>query len=1041
MSGTDLTPRGLIGWFATNHVAANLLMFFVIGMGIWAAIMVKKETMPEFRFDVVTVTVPYLGGAPEEVDESVVVKIEEAIKNIQGIKEVRSTAADGFGQVRIEVQEGYELGDLTDEVKLAVDGISTFPAETERPVIAKQIMRSGALNLQIHGGLDERAMKDLAEQIIDEVTALPGVSYAEIMGARPFEISVEISEETLRQYNLTLGEVARAIRAWSLDLPGGSIRSESGDIRLRTKGQAYTGAEFEQIVLVSRPDGTRVTVADVATVRDGFAEVESYSFFDGERSFGINVMSSGEHENELEIARVVKEYVAARQATLPDGVQLTHWADSTYYLTGHLNMMLGNMMLGAALVFLILGLFLHVKIAAWVIVGLPVAFLGAFMMLPVVGVTINMMSLFAFILVLGIVVDDAIIVAESAYSYTEEHGYNLPNIVLGAQRVAVPATFGVLTTIMAFVPLLFVTGPTAAFNAAIGWVVIFSLAFSLIESKLILPSHLSLMRSSHGGKSGIADRVDRGLKHFIDKVYSPFLARLIEYRYATLGFFVGLLILTIGLVGGGLARFVFFPEIDQPYVIANIELQDGAPESLIAEIVSQMDADLRALNEEFKTEFDTDIDVAEHLFAYINNGKSGILQVELSKDENRPADAKLVERRWREKVGEIAGTKALRFSSGMHMSGGPPISIALKGNNYERVEQAADELVAHLKTYAGLFEVESSADAGPEELKLSIKPEAEALGITLADLARQVREAFYGAEAQRIQRGNEEVKVMVRYPRAKRSSVGNLERMWIRLPDGRELPFSAVASYEISRGYNNIKRLDGQRTVTVSSNADLSQVEPMAIVAEITNEYLPSLLIRYPGVGYELAGSSREERSSLFKMGYAFMAGLFGIYALMAIPLRSYLQPLIIMSVIPFGIIGAVVGHMVLDLAVSTLSIIGIIALAGVVVNDSLIMVDFVNKSVAAGADEARAAVEAGKARFRAILLTSLTTFFGLIPIATETSESAQIVVPMAVSLAFGILFSTVITLILVPCLYNILGDFKRFFSPTPIDPPALENS
>ena len=1041
MTGTELTPKGLIGWFATNHVAANLLMFFVIGMGIWAAIMVKKETMPEFRFDVVTVTVPYLGGAPEEVDESVVVKIEEAIKNIQGIKEVRSTAADGFGQVRIEVQEGYELGDLTDEIKLAVDGISTFPAETERPVIAKQIMRQGALNLQIHGGLDERAMKDLAEQIIDEVTALPGVSYAEIMGARPFEISVEISEETLRQYNLTLGQVAQAIRAWSLDLPGGSIRSESGDIRLRTKGQAYTGAEFEQIVLVTRPDGTRVTLADIATVRDGFAEVESYSFFDGERSFGINVMSSGEQENELAIARAVKEYVAARQANLPEGVQLTHWADSTYYLTGHLNMMLSNMLLGATLVFLILGLFLHVKIAAWVIVGLPVAFLGAFMMLPVVGVTINMMSLFAFILVLGIVVDDAIIIAESAYSYTEEHGYNLPNIVLGAQRVAVPATFGVLTTIMAFVPMLFVTGPTAAFNAAIGWVVIFSLVFSLVESKLILPSHLSLMRSSHGGKSGIPDRVDRGLKQFIDKVYSPFLARLIEYRYATTGFFIGLLILTVGLVGGGLVRFVFFPEIDQPYVMASIELQDGAPESLIAEIVGQMDADLRALNEEFKAEFDTDIDVAEHLFAYITNGKSGMLQVELSKHEDRPANAKVVEQRWREKVGEIAGTKELRFSSGMHMGGGPPISVALKGNNYERVEQAADELVAYLKAYEGLYEVESSADEGPEELKLSIKPEAEALGITLADLARQVREAFYGAEAQRIQRGDAEVKVMVRYPRSERSSVGNLERMWIRLPDGRELPFSAVADYEISRGYNNIKRLDGQRTVTVSSNADLTRVEPMAIVGEITSDYLPSLLTRYPGVSYQLAGSSREERASLFKMGYAFMAGLFGIYALMAIPLKSYLQPLIIMSVIPFGIIGAVVGHMALDLAVSTLSIIGIVALAGVVVNDSLIMVDFVNKSVAAGADEARAAVEAGKARFRAILLTSLTTFFGLIPIATETDESAQIVVPMAVSLAFGILFSTVITLILVPCLYNILADFKRFFSRTPIEPPVLEKS
>ena len=1022
---TEHEISGLIGWFATNHVAANLLMVFILLMGTWAAVAVKKESMPEFRFDEIQVTVPYLGAAPQEVDEGVIVKIEEAIEDIQGIKEVSSTAGDGFGQVRIEVSEGFDLGEITDEVKLAVDSISTFPEETERPIISKQVLRKGALNLQIHGDLNERAMKELTEKIRDEVTALPGISYAEVVGARPFEISVEISEDVLRQYGLSLNQIAQKIRSWSLDLPGGTIRSESGDIRLRTKGQAYTGEEFEAIVLVAQADGGRVTLGDIATVRDGFAEVESYSFFDGQRSFGINVMSSG-NENELDISEVVNRYVIERRQTLPEDVKLTAWADGTYYLSGHLNMMLGNMAMGALLVFLILGLFLHVKIASWVIVGLPVAFLGAFMMLPVVGVTVNMMSLFAFILVLGIVVDDAIIIAESAYTYTEEHGYNLANIVQGAQRVAVPATFGVLTTIMAFVPLLFVTGPMAAFDSAIAWVVVFCLLFSLIESKLVLPSHLAVMKSSHGTKNGIADWVDRTLKSFIDDVYSPFLAKLIEYRYATLAFFVGLLIMTGGLILGGLARFVFFPEIDQPYVMASIELQEGAPESLIAEIVEQLDSDLRELNEEFKVESGTDIEVAEHLFAYIADGKRASLQVELSKDEDRPANAKEVERRWREKVGLVAGTRSLRFSSGMHMGGGPPIALALKGRDYRMVEQAAEELVEHLRTYDGLYEVESTANAGPEELKLRIKPEAEALGITLADLARQVREAFYGAEAQRIQRGDEEVKVMVRYPRAERSSIGNLERMWILLPDGRELPFSSVAEYELSRGYDTIQRLDGQRTVTVTSNADLSVAEPLRVVGQVTEDFLPQMLTRYPGVSFELAGSSMEEQASLYQTGYAFLAAMFGIYTLMAIPLKSYLQPLIIMSVIPFGIIGAVLGHMLLGLAVSTLSLIGIIALAGVVVNDSLIMVDFVNKAVASGASAAEAAIQSGKLRFRAILLTSLTTFFGLIPIATETSEQAQIIVPMAVSLAFGILFSTVITLVLVPCLYNILEDVKQ---------------
>ncbi|MEM8768536.1 MAG: efflux RND transporter permease subunit, partial [Pseudomonadota bacterium] len=550
---TTEAPRGLIGWFATNHVAANLIMLFVLGMGTWAAIANKKESMPEFRFDVVTVNVPYLGASPEEVDEGVIVKVEEAVEDIQGIKEVRSTALDGFGQIRIEVQDGYTLGEITDEVKLAVDGISTFPRETERPIISKQVMRKGALNVQVHGSLDEREMKELTERIREEIVALPGISYAEVMGARPFEISVEVSEDTLRQYGLTLGEVAQIIRAWSLDLPGGAIRSEAGDIRLRTKGQAYTGAEFESIVLLTRPDGTRVTLGDVATVQDGFAEVEGYSFFDGERSFGINVMSSGDNENELEISRRVKDYVAKRQATLPEGVELTHWADSTYYLTGHLNMMLGNMALGAVLVFLILGLFLHVKIASWVIIGLPVAFLGAFMMLPVVGVTINMMSLFAFILVLGIVVDDAIIIAESAYSYTEENGYNVGNIVAGAQRVAVPATFGVLTTIMAFLPMLFITGPTAAFNAAIGWVVIFCLLFSLVESKLILPSHLACLKpASEQKEPGPILRFQhifaRGLENFVDRFYRPALRVCLNNRYIVLAAFVSLFLVTVGTI-------------------------------------------------------------------------------------------------------------------------------------------------------------------------------------------------------------------------------------------------------------------------------------------------------------------------------------------------------------------------------------------------------------------------------------------------------------------------------------------------------------
>ncbi len=1012
---------GLIGWFASNHVAANLLMVFIVMAGLYAVFSLKKESFPSFDFDIITVAVPYPGAGPEEVEEGIVVKIEEAVENIEGIREMQGMAFENTGQVMIEVRNGFDIGDVTDEVKLAVDGINTFPLDAERPIISKQEFEKGALNVQLSGDLDEATMKSLAEDVRDEILALTEVSSVELWGSRPYEIAIEVSELTLREYGLTLAEIAQVIRQWSVDLPGGSIRTESGDIRLRALGQAYRGDEFERIVLLTNPDGTRVRLGDIATIHDGFTEVENYAFFDGRPSLGINVAST-EKENEIEISRAVRAYIEERNKSLPEGVELAVWADTTYYLEGRMDMLLNNMLMGAMLVFVILGLFLHIKLAAWVIIGLPVAFLGAMMMLPVMGVTINIMSLFAFIVVLGIVVDDAIIIAEAAYTETEEKGYTMPNIVAGAQRVAVPATFGVLTTIMAFAPQLFITGPSQNINQAMGWVVIYCLLFSLVESKLILPSHLALMKSSHSKKEGITNWVDRRLKRFINNVYEPMLARAIEYRYATVALFVSLIIISSGLVGGGFVRFVFFPEMENDFVMGSLELQEGVPESLAVSIIKQMDSALREVNEELKVELDEDRDLIEHIFAYVRGGTIGRFQVELAKEDRR-VSPKEIENRWREKVGEVAGTKELRFASSRHMGGGPPIALKLQGKNYDLTEQAANELVEYLRGINGLYEVEMSANAGPEEIKLRIKPEAEAFGITLADLGRQVREAFYGAEAQRVQRGDSDLRVMVRFPKSERRSVGNLESMWIRLPDGREIPFSAVAEFTMQPGFSAIRRLDGLRTVSVTANADLSVVEPGRIADDLLKTYMPRLLRNYPGVSVDLDGSSMEERMGMQESWYGFMAALFGIYVLMAIPLRSYLQPLIIMSVIPFGIVGAVVGHWILGIAISSLSIVGIIALSGVVVNDSLILVDHVNKKVEQGMDATSAAIDGGRARFRAILLTSLTTFFGLLPILSESSMQAQMVVPMATSLAFGILFATVITLVLVPCLYKILGD------------------
>ena len=1047
-SGAD-EVHGLIGWFAKNHVAANLMMIGIIGLGAYALFgQIKKESFPEFIRNQIQVQVTYLGATPEEVEKGVLLRVEEAVKSIEGVSEVRSSGGEGGGTVFIDLETGIDVAEKMDEVKLAVDGISTFPAETERPIISESRFRNPVINVQLAGDLDEATMKELADQLREEIVALPDVSFAQVFGSRPFEISIEISENTLRQYGLTLEGVAQVIGQWSIDLPGGSIRSQAGDIRLRATGQAYTGQEYEDIVLLTRPDGTRIRLGDVATVRDQFAEVQSFSFFDGQRSFGINVMA-GEEENPIDVSAAVKAFVEERNQTLPPEAQMTAWGDSSFYLEGRIDMMLKNMALGAILVFIILGVFLHLKVAAWVIIGLPVAFLGAFMMMPVpfIDVTINVMSLFAFILVLGVVVDDAIIIAESAYTETENHGYTLANIVRGAQRVAVPATFGVLTTIMAFTPMLLQSGATSSVAGAIAWIVILCLAFSLVESKLILPSHLAIMHSSHGSRRGISDWVDERLKRFIESVYKPFLARAIEYRWTTLSAFIAIAIVMLGLVAGGFIRVTFFPEFGGDFVMAQVEIQEGAPDELIVNIIGEMTSALNEVDDELKAEYGFEQDVVQHVFAYVQNGRSGRFQVELSKVETRAVevDLKELETRWRAKVGEIAGTTELSISTGNQMGGGPPVAFRLSGRSTTQLEAAAEELAAHLKTYEGLYEVESSASDGPEELRLTVRPEAEAMGVTLSDLARQVRQAFYGAQAQRIQRGDSDVRVMVRYPRSERKSIGNLENMWVRLPDGRELPFHTVATYEIERGYNSINRIDGKRTVTVGANADLAVVDPGRIAGAVMATYLPELLRKYPGVEFGMGTSLQEQQQSVFEMIWGFMGALVGIYVLMAIPLKSYLQPLAIMTVIPFGLIGAVIGHWIIGIPVNAISLLGFFALAGVVVNDSLILVHFVNRRVAEGATHIQAAVESGAVRFRPILLTSLTTFFGLVPIVLERSMQAQIVIPMAVSLAFGIVFATAITLILIPCLYAIQANIHEFFmgkrerrpreAPTPTTP------
>ncbi|MDT3321618.1 efflux RND transporter permease subunit [Shewanella sp. SP1S2-4] len=1023
------TQKGILAWFARNSVAANLLMWALLVGGLFSTVLINKEVFPSFELNLLNISVAYPGAAPQEIEEGINIKIEEAIQDINGIKKVTSVASEGVGSITVEVEDGYEVQTVLDEAKLRLDAISTFPVNIEKPNIYQIKPENNVIWVSVYGDMTLHDMKELAKSVRDDLTQLPAVTRAKVTGVRDYEIAIEVSEDKLREYGLTFTQVALAVQNSSFDLPGGSIRAQDGDILLRTKGQAYTGDDFANIVVTTRPDGSRVMLPQVATIKDDFEERLEYTRFNGKPAAIIEV-TSVDDQNALDIAAQVKQYVEDRRATLPANAQLDTWGDMTHYLKGRLNMMMSNMFYGALLVFIILALFLDLKLAFWVMMGLPVCFLGTMLIMPLepFSMTINMLTLFAFILVLGIVVDDAIVIGESAYTEVERHGHSVENVIRGAQKVAMPATFGVLTTIAAFIPMLMVSGPMGIIWKSIGMVVILCLAFSLVESKFILPAHLAHMKFKKPGaprgffgrlKANFNDRV----QHFIHHSYRNFLERCIKQRYNVVAAFIGVLVLSIALVASGKVRWVFFPDIPSDFIQVQLEMDEGSSEDNTLKVVQSIEEALYKMND--KMEQDNGYQVVKHSFINMSSRTSAFIFAELTKGEDREVDGVTIAAAWREQLPELLSVKKLSFNASTNDAGGD-ISFRLTSSDLDELSAASKELKQKLASYEGVYDIADNFSSGSHEIRLKIRPEAEALGLTLSDLARQVRYGFYGYEAQRILRNKEEIKVMVRYPLEQRRTVGYLENMLIRTPTGTSVPFSTVAQIEKGESYASITRVDGKRAITITANANKNIVEPSKVVQEIQKDYLPQLQAKYPKIQTALDGGSLDEQNAMVGLMQGFFFALFTIYALMAIPLKSYSQPLIIMSVIPFGIIGALFGHLIQGLAMSVLSLCGIVALAGVVVNDSLILVDFVNRAREQGQSVRQAAVDSGCYRFRAIILTSLTTFVGLVPIILERSLQAQIVIPMATSLAFGILFSTVVTLILVPLLYIILDDVSR---------------
>lgn len=1019
--------KGIISWFARNSVAANLLMIFILVGGLLTAMTINKKVFPAFEINVISINVAYPGAAPQEIEEGINIKIEEAIKEVEGIEQVVSIASEGSGMVQVTVEPSHDADKVLDEIKLLIDAIATFPQSIEKPNIFRRKPTEDVLYVSVYGDLALHEMKELAKDIREDITSLPGVTRADVIGVPSYEIAIEVTEFKLQEYGLTFAHVAQAVQRSSIDLPGGSIKAVDGNILLRTKGQAYTGTEFEEIVVKTNSDGSRVYLRDIANINDGFTEGLNYTRFNQQDVVMVQVFSVGD-QSSLEISQQVNAYIDEKKTTLPAQIKLDVWGDMAYYLQGRLDLMLSNMLSGALLVFLILALFMRIRLAFWVMMGLPVCFLGTLLLMPLemFSLSINMITLFAFIMVLGIVVDDAIVIGESAYSEIERSGQSLDSVVTGAQRVAMPATFGVLTTIAAFVPMIAVEGPMVAITGSIGYVVILCLVFSLVESKLILPAHLARMKIKPPGKKlnaleRLRARFDQTLKGFIDNLYRPGLERAIKYRYSVLAAFLGLLIICGSLLGGGFVRSVFFPNIPSDFMQVNVEMTESTSEETTRRTAQIIEDALFKTNAQLHQTYGDD--VIKHSFVSMESQSRIFLFAELKKGEDRQINGVEISEAWRANIPELPGVKKLDINASTGVGGGDPISFQLSGKNLESLNAATKELKAKLREYEGLYDISDSASSGRQEITLAVKPSAEALGISLSDLAQQVRWSFYGYEAQRILRGKEEIKVMVRYPKEDRRSIGHLEQMRIRTPSGTEVPFSSVATINIGEGVSSIVRIDGQRSITVKANINKDKIEPNKVIRDIEETYLPQLLAKYPDLNSQLAGEAKEEGEAKGGLIKGVFFALFAIYALMAIPLKSYGQPLIIMSVIPFGVIGAIFGHFIMGLSLSILSFFGIIALIGVVVNDSLVMVDFVNQSRAAGHHIKKSVVDAGCSRFRPIILTSLTTFFGLVPILMETSLQAQILIPMAASIAFGILFSTVITLFLVPSLYVIGSD------------------
>jgi len=1019
---TQQKQTGIIAYFANNPVAANLMMGFIIIMGILSYFTIQRQMFPNIEINYININASYPGASPQEIEESILIKIEESIKDVTEIKRGVSRAFRNNGRIQLEIDPDKELSDVLDKIKLRVDGIPTFPAGMEPVTIYQAEFQQDVIEMSLVGDFPLTQLKPIAQQIEDELLQLNNVSLVNL-DAPEEEIAIEIQPENLRKYNLSLSDVSDAISRHSANFSAGQLRTDAGFISVRIENQYYNGEEFRQIPIKIGKNGAKVLLQDIAVIKDGFTEGERYFKYSGSNAIFMSVKATKD-QNMIPVAHSVKSFIEEKNKTLPPGLELKTLVDMTYYLNARLDMMLKNLLQGSIMVALMLTLFLRFKLAMWVMVGLPVCFLGAVMVMPILGVSINIISLFAFIMVLGIVVDDAIVIGESAYSEIEKSGGGVENVVKGAKKVATPATFGVLTTMAVFAPFTLSSGPDSAFFYGIAVVVILCLAFSLIESKLILPAHLAHSTFKPIPENSWRAKFNKRFMGFVNGPYKRSIKKAIEWRWLVLSAFVGLLIISFSLVSSNLVRTVPTPKVPHDFPSIEIEMNDNISDLQTINALKTIESIVWKVEEQTKSEFNQGM--IKDLLAFNQSRTEARIVIPLVDENLRPFSTFELSRRWRELLPKIPGLKSINIQDDVNGSGGEgEFGYLLYGPDIDTLNKAGLQFIAMLQQEKGLYDISSTIDPASKEVQLSLLPVAYDLGLDLATIANQVGASFYGGEAQRVIRNGEEIRVMVRYPKLTREAFSSLKYTVITTNSGKEVMLGDVVALSEKPGISYIRREGGYRTVYIYGAIDEETVEPNEVVDSIDDTLLPELKKLFPTVKTELGGSIEEQQAQQNEQILFFVAGMIIVYILLAVPLQSYSQPLIIMSVIPFSLTGAIWGHFVFGLDLSMMSFFGIIAAAGVVINDSLVMTDYINQARKEGMAIRDAVLEAGCARFRAITLTSITTFMGVLPIMFETSLQARFVIPMAVALGFAVMFATLITLVLVPCLYIIGQDMR----------------